>query len=366
VKLALFYEIPVAKPWTRDSEHRAYKEVVEQAVLGEQAGFHSFWTVEHHFLQEFSHCSNPEVLYGHIAAKTSKLRLGYGVRLMPRPYNHPVRTAESVAVLDLLSDGRVELGTGRSATRIELEGFGIDPRETRAMWQEAIEHVVGCWTNDEYEFQGKYWSMPRRRVQPKPLQDPHPPIWGATTSLEGHRTMGRLGLGLCSFSVGVPPEDLKPRVEEYRRGLAECVKPLGRTVNRQAATFSMVHCADDNETAFAAAAESMAWYPRVGARQIAEIADWQAGRDLGNYAYAGDLQKTRDAGALDQLSFDYIRDAGAAMVGDPKRCIEIGERYAASGCDLLFCLVNPYKIPHRDVMRSIELLGLHVVPALAS
>jgi alkanesulfonate monooxygenase SsuD/methylene tetrahydromethanopterin reductase-like flavin-dependent oxidoreductase (luciferase family) len=124
VKFALFYEIPVARPWAKDSEHRAYKEVVEQAVLGEQAGFHSLWTVEHHFLEEFSHCSNPEILYGHIAAKTSKLRLGYGVRLMPKPYNHPVRTAESVAVLDLLSDGRVELGSGRSATRAELEGFG--------------------------------------------------------------------------------------------------------------------------------------------------------------------------------------------------------------------------------------------------
>ena len=132
MKLALFYEIPVARPWSRHSEHEAYKNVVEQAVLGEQAGFHSLWTVEHHFLEEFSHCSNPEILYGHIAAKTSKLRLGYGVRLLPRPYNHPVRTAESVAVLDLLSDGRVEFGTGRSATRAELEGFGIDPSQTRA------------------------------------------------------------------------------------------------------------------------------------------------------------------------------------------------------------------------------------------
>jgi len=366
LKFALFYEIPVAKPWVRDSEHRAYKEVVEQAVLGEQAGFHSFWTVEHHFLEEFSHCSNPEVLYGHIAAKTSKLRIGYGVRLMPRPYNHPVRTAESVAVLDLLSDGRVEMGSGRSATRLELEGFGIDPHQTRAMWREALGHIVGCWTNDEYGFEGEYWSMPRRRVLPKPLQDPHPPIWGATTSLEGHRQMGRLGLGLCSFSVGVPPEELAPKVAEYRKGLAECTDPIGRFVNDQAATFTMVHCADTNERAFADAAESMEWYPKVGAEQIASIADWQAGRDLGTYDYAADIKNTRDSGALDLLTFDYIRDSGAAMVGDPKRCIEIGERYAASGCDLLFCLVNPYKIPHQAVMRSIELMGEHVVPAFES
>jgi len=143
MKFALFYEIPVARPWSSDSEHRAYKNTLEQAIAGEQAGFHAFWTVEHHFLEEYSHCSNPEVLYGAIASRTSKMRLGYGVRLMPKPYNHPVRTAESVAVLDLLSDGRVDFGTGRSATRIELEGFGVDPKDTREMWREAIEHVVG-------------------------------------------------------------------------------------------------------------------------------------------------------------------------------------------------------------------------------
>ena len=364
MEFALFYEIPVARPWRKDSEYRAYKDTVEQAVLGEQAGFDSFWTVEHHFLEEFSHCSNPEVLYGNIAARTSKMRLGYGVRLLPKPYNHPVRSAESAAVLDLLSDGRVEFGTGRSATRHEIEGFGIDPRQTREMWREALDMIVGCWTNDEFEFEGKFWSMPKRRVLPKPLQDPHPPIWGATTSLEGHRGVGRLGIGLCSFSVGTPPESLKERVDAYRQGIAECEQPVGKFINDKAATFTMVHCADDNEKAFAEAAESMVWYPKAGAENIATLADYMKGQDLGNYSYAADMAKGRDQGALDALTFDYIRDAGAAMVGDPKRCIEIGERYAASGCDVLFCLVNPYNIPHDRVMRSIELLGEHVIPAL--
>lgn len=92
MKFAMFYEIPVARPWSRHSEHEAYQEVVEQVRLGDKVGFHSVWTVEHHFLEEFSHCSNPEVLYGHLAAVTESLRLGYGVRLMPKPYNHRVRT----------------------------------------------------------------------------------------------------------------------------------------------------------------------------------------------------------------------------------------------------------------------------------
>ena len=216
MKFALFYEIPVPRPWQEDSELVAYRNTLEQAIAGDRFGWHAFWTVEHHFLQEYSHCSNPEVLYGAIAARTERIRLGYGVRLMPKPYNHPVRTAESVAVLDLLSGGRVDLGTGRSATRAELEGFGIDPGESRRMWQEAIGHVVGCWTNDEYEFDGEFWQMPRRRVQPKPWQKPHPPLWGATTSDEGHAQVGDLGLGLCSFAVGLPPSEVKRKIDIYR------------------------------------------------------------------------------------------------------------------------------------------------------
>jgi alkanesulfonate monooxygenase SsuD/methylene tetrahydromethanopterin reductase-like flavin-dependent oxidoreductase (luciferase family) len=197
MRFALFYEIPVARPWGPDSERLAYQHTIEQAVAGEQYGWDAFWTVEHHFLEEYSHCSNPEVLYGAIAALTERMRLGLGVRLMPKPYNHPVRTAEAVAVLDLISNGRVDLGTGRSSTRAELEGFGIDPGETRGMWQEAIRHVVGCWTNEEHEFEGDHWSMPKRRVQPKPIQSPHPPIWGATSSEDGHRQVGSDPMGFA-------------------------------------------------------------------------------------------------------------------------------------------------------------------------
>ena len=234
-------------------------------MAGERYGWDAFWTVEHHFLEEYSHCSNPEVLYGAIAAQTERMRLGYGVRLMPKPYNHPVRTAESVAVLDLISNGRVDLGTGRSSTRAELEGFGIDPAETRDMWQEAIGHVVGCWTNDEYEFEGEHWSMPQRRVQPKPIQQPHPPIWGATSSDDGHRQVGELGLGLCSFAVGVPPETVKEKIDIYRKAIAGCTEPIGKYVHDQASTFTMAVCAPTIEEARDTARESFEWYPKAGA-----------------------------------------------------------------------------------------------------
>jgi alkanesulfonate monooxygenase SsuD/methylene tetrahydromethanopterin reductase-like flavin-dependent oxidoreductase (luciferase family) len=364
MKFALFYEIPVAKPWNEHSEQLAYQHTLEQAILGDKLGFHSVWTVEHHFLEEFSHCSNPEVLYGAIAARTKNIRIGYGVRLLPQPYNHPIRTAESAAVLDLISNGRVEFGTGRSSTRVELEGFDVDPHATRAMWSEALQHIVGAWTEDSYQADGKFWRMGGpRRVVPKPIQKPHPPLWGATSSPEGHKEIGRHGLGLCSFTVGVPPEDLVDRLRLYREGLAECTKPVGKFKNEQAATFTMVHCAPTNREAFANAEESFPWYVRTAVSLIGGLAEWMAGKDLGSYSYAEQLKAMADGGGLDHITFDFLKETGSAVVGDPDRCIEIARRYEAAGCDLLLCLVNPYKIPHEQVMQSIELMGKHVLPA---
>ena len=364
MKFALFYEIPVPQPWEPDSELIAYQNTLAEAVAGDKAGWDAFWTVEHHFLKEYSHCSNPEVLYGAIAALTEHIRLGFGVRLMPKPYNHPVRTAESVAVLDLISNGRVDFGTGRSATRAELEGFGLDPAETREMWREAIEHVVGCWTHDEYEFAGKHWQMPKRRVQPKPVQQPHPPIWGATTSEDGHRQVGELGLGLCSFAVGVSPEEVKKKVDVYRAASAACTAPLGAYVHNETATFTMALCSQDRDKAIDVARESFEWYPKTGARQIATVTDWMAERNesLGSYSYAADMKSHADDGSLDLLSLEYLIDSNACVLGTPDQCLDACRKYEAAGIDLLLCLVNPYKIPHESVLETIELMGTYVLP----
>lgn len=364
MKFALFYEIPVARPWTRDSEYQAYQHTLTEAIFADECGWDAFWTVEHHFLEEYSHCSNPEVLYGAIASRTKNIRLGYGVRLMPAPYNHPIRTAESVAVLDLISGGRVDFGTGRSATRIEMEGFGIDPHATRAMWREAVEDVVACWTNDEIALDGPTWKTAKRRVLPKPMQDPHPPIWGATSSPDGHRQIGEAGLGLCSFAVGVPPEGVKESIDIYRAAVANCTQPLGAYVNNQAATFTMTACASTRDKAIEAARESFEWYPKHGARIIGQLAEWMAGegKDLGNYAYAGDMNAHDKAGMLDYLTLDYLTSTGACVLGTPDECAEQCERYAAAGVDLLLCLVNPYKISHEAVMETIELMGREVIP----
>jgi alkanesulfonate monooxygenase SsuD/methylene tetrahydromethanopterin reductase-like flavin-dependent oxidoreductase (luciferase family) len=283
---------------------------------------------------------------------------------MPKPYNHPVRSAESIAVLDLISNGRVDVGTGRSATRAELEGFGIDPHETRAMWREAVEHMVGCWTHERYAFQGRHWSMPERRVQPKPLQQPHPPLWGATASDEGHRQMGELGIGLCSFALGRRPEEIKAKVEIYRSAIEACTRPVGAFVNDSAAAFTLALCAPDRVQALQQARRSFEWYLRTDLKLLASVAEWLAEteRELGSYAYADDVRADASRGHVDEISLEDMIDSGSCVLGTPQDCVEACRRYQDAGVDMLLCNVNPYAIPHEAVLQTIELMGREVIP----
>jgi alkanesulfonate monooxygenase SsuD/methylene tetrahydromethanopterin reductase-like flavin-dependent oxidoreductase (luciferase family) len=357
-EFGLFYEIPVPRPWHERSEYNAYHDVVKQAVRGDQLGFSHFWTVEHHFLSEFSHCSAPEVLYGAVAASTKRIKIGHGVRLLPFPYNHPIRVAEMAGALDILCDGRLEFGTGRSSTRDELEGFGIDPLETRDLWQEGLEMVVGAWTNDVFEWKGKRFTVPPRRVHPKPIQQPHPPLWMATSSPAGHEVAGKAGLGLLSFTIGVPPAELAFRINLYREGLKQA-QPIGKFVNGRAATFTMVHCAETDAEARRNAEESVLWYFKRSISLIAGLAAWQEGKELGSYEYTRALKDMN----LETFSYDLLDDMDAIIVGSPETCIRKARAYFDTGCDQILCLMQPYNIPPDKVMRSIELFGEHVIPA---
>lgn len=355
------YEIPVQRPWSERAEYDAFQRVIDEAVLADKLGFHSFWTVEHHFLAEFSHSSAPEVLYGAIAARTKNLRIGHGVRLLPFPYNHPVRVAEQAATVDLLSGGRLEFGTGRSVSGIELGGFGIDPGDTRTMWEEALEVIVQAWTKDVLEWEGQHFTIPPREVVPKPFQRPHPPLWGATGSPDGHEMMGRLGLGLLSFTLAVPIEDLVERLASYRRGI-EQARPVGEFVNDRAGTFTMVHCADTTAKALATAAPSFEAYIKKSIHLIGTVAELLEGKELGSYGYTEQARDAERSGALDQVELETLVGMNSVVVGDPDQCIEMAKKYEEAGCDLLLCMVQPGGIPPEDVVRSIELLGTHVLP----
>src|SRR6266705_1159881 len=157
MKFGIFYELQLPKPWGPDDEHQ--------------------------LVEESSHCSASDVFLAAAAARTKRIRLGHGIRQVIPNYNHPARTAEAVAMLDLVSNGRAELGIGEGATRLELGGFNIPAKEKRAMSLEAAEQIANMMVMTPYPgFEGRSFSFPCRNVVPKPMQKPHPPMWMACTN----------------------------------------------------------------------------------------------------------------------------------------------------------------------------------------
>ena len=183
MRFGIFYEHQLPKPWSVDDEYELLRDALDQVELADRLGFDYAWEVEHHFLDEYSHSSAPEVFLAAAAARTKRIRLGHGIRQVIPNYNHPARTAEGMATLDLISNGRVDFGIGEGATRLELHGFDIPAKEKRAMSLEAAEQIANMMVLDPYPgYTSEHFSMPCPNVLPKPRQKPHPPMWIACTN----------------------------------------------------------------------------------------------------------------------------------------------------------------------------------------
>ena len=203
MKLDLLYEIDVPRPWgskphpygQREYEQRAYREVLEQIKLADTMGFHTTWHVEHHFREGRSHCPAPEVLIGALSQVTENLRLGFGVTLMPHAFTPPMRVAEKVATADILSNGRVEWGTGRS-TPMEQTAFGVDRDHSREQWAEAIEAVVGMWEAEYFEFHGTVPGFPAADGDAQAVPGPPPAVLDGGDERQQCRRRRREGAGV--------------------------------------------------------------------------------------------------------------------------------------------------------------------------
>src|SRR5213593_1723105 len=215
MKFGIFYEHQLPRPWSADSEYRLLQESLTQIELADRLGYDYAWEVEHHFLEEYAHSSAPEVFLAAASQRTRQIRLGHGIMQLPPEVNHPARIAERIATLDLISGGRVELGTGEGSSQVELGGFGVDRDLKREQWDEALDAVTRMFVEEPFAgYQGRWVDVPPRNVVPKPKQKPHPPLWVACSRRETILLAARKGLGALSFSF-VEPEQAKEWVDEY-------------------------------------------------------------------------------------------------------------------------------------------------------
>ena len=252
MQFGLLYETQRPFSGTEIDWNNLYKETLEQCELADQVGFDALWFVEHHFLTGFSGSPCPEVLFGALSQITKQIRIGFGVSILP--HAHPVRIAERVAMVDQLTDGRVEFGTGRSNAYEQL-GLGVDPRDTREMWSESISMLPKIWQADEFEYEGKFWNVPSRRVLPKTFQKPHPRMYLACTSEDSFRLAAQKGIGVlssASYAVNV----LKDKLNIYRDALKDA-EPAGAFVTNFWGNNVHGFCDSDDQYAKELAAESM-------------------------------------------------------------------------------------------------------------
>src|ERR1700730_6310706 len=243
MQFGIFFEMSTPRPFGGDTEKKEYDNAREQARLADELGFDCVWAVEHHFLEEYSHCSAPELVLAAVAAQTSRIRVGHGAVVCVPEINHPIRVAERAAALDILSGGRLEFGTARSSTWTELGGFNVDPDDTKETWDEFVRVLPRMWADEPFFYEGSCFSMPERNVLPKPLQRPHPPLWVTVTSPGTELDAAERGLGCLGVAAAGYAEQER-RTGGYVRRI-EKGDPVGGVVTREVTTLNFLYCHED-------------------------------------------------------------------------------------------------------------------------
>ena len=346
MKFGIFYEHQIPRPWHDGDELRLFQEALDQVELADRLGIDYAWEVEHHFLEEYSHSSAPEVFLAACSQRTKTIRLGHGITLMPPNYNHPARVTERIATLDLVSNGRVEWGTGESSSRLELEGFGVPYMEKRDAWEESVRECARMIAMNPYPgYQGKYFSMPCRNVVPKPVQRPHPPLWVACSNRDTIRMAAKNGIGALTFAF-IDPADAKYWVEEYYDTFRKECTPIGRTVNPQIAMVTGFSCHEDSATAVARGLEGFKFF----------------GYALAHYYITGthvpattDIWKEFQSGP----PFPMMPTGG---IGNPAEVRANLETFEQVGVDQAIFIQQGGNNRHADICASLELFAAQVMP----
>ena len=358
MKFGMFYEVQVPRPAPPGAEHERLREVIEQVVLAEEMGFEHVWFVEHQFLTEWAHSSAPEVMLSVLSQHTSKMRLGFGVVLLP--IHHPLRVAVTTATLDIMSGGRVDVGVGRAGNPYQLTPFGVELEDTRGLWEESLRMLPEIWTQDTYSHQGKYFNVPEREVIPKPMQKPHPPLWSACSQEDTFQLAGEMGLG-CLCNVLGQYETVQERIAIYKEALKTC-QPVGKFINDQVVASSIGFCDENKKRTRERGAEIAAWNINIRLRNYQR--GW-SNVDTQNVpdSYRHHVRRVEwDPQMRQGIAPEEVLSSGRFCVGTPDECIEVVENYERIGVDEIMPIFQAGPATHQEVLNSLRLFGKYVIP----
>ena len=373
MELGVFQGGSVGKrPWD-ESEPERIRTDVEVGIAADAAGFDYFWAPEHHGLEEYSHASSSHLACLAVGARTERIRLVTGIFNLCPPINHPVRVAEQIAYIDIVTNGRMELGTGRGSGSTEVNTFGVDPGETRAMWEEAIREIPKMWTQELYSYEGKYFSVPERAILPKPVSKPHPPLWVTASNPDTVERAARMGIGVAMFSFG-DPDLLAPLVDLYKTTI-EKAEPVGAFVNDKIMAICPLCCAEDGD-------EARRWYATCVGLVDSHFTVYfdSIPQNFDKFAHVPlprtqtQLREMIASIAEDPDSMGPFANAeptpeflyrNGAAVGNPDEVLATLRRYQKIGLDQVVTVpVCGWVQPHEMVLETIRLTGERVIPHL--
>ena len=355
MRFGIFFELSTPRPFVPGIERQVYDNALEQARLADELGFDWVWCVEHHFLEEYSHCSAPEVVLAAMAAQTSRIRVGHGAVVCVPEMNHPIRVAERAAALDIVSGGRLEFGTARSSTWTELGGFMVDPDDTKKTWDEFVRVLPRMWSDEPFSHDGLCFSMPERNVLPKPLQKPHPPMWVTVTSPGTELDAAERGLG-CLGVASTTYAEQERRTREYHRRIQSC-DPVSTVVNDQVTTLNFLYCHEDPDAAAATGMRMVGLFGLANSHLLwtREAYPTRAYQSLGNLAPGGGADRS---GPGDPRGIPE-----GIGVGDPERIVSVIRRWEDIGVTGINFFLNACEtIAQDEVLASMRLFAAEVMP----
>ena len=333
------------------AEHDRLMSEVGLCEVGDKHNWKYAWFTEHHFLQEYSHISASETLMAWVLARTQNIHVASGIINITPPVNHPARVAERVAMMDLVSNGRFEFGTGRGSSTTEMGGFGItDPEITRDMFDESIREIVRMWRDEPYSYDGKFFSMPERHVLPKPYVKPHPPLWVAAGNPETFEKAAKMGLGVICFTGGTP-EKMAPLVETYKKHIVNA-DPVGEYVNDNIAITTSFMCLEDRDEARNHMAHS------GNGRQQTLVFHYLD--TFPKPPFVPEWPTEIPDPTLEAIEKGF--QSGAAIVGTPDDCADGIQKWVDIGVDQL--IMGPSGSTYSDALleRTVTLFGDEVIP----
>ena len=347
MKFGIFYEHQLPRPWTENSEHELFKNSLQQIELADQLGFEYAWEVEHHFMEEYSHSASPEVFLAAASQRTKNIRLGHGIIQLTT--NHPARVAERVATLDLVSDGRVEMGLGEGSSVTELHPFNLRFRDKRDIWEDAVRCTLPMMYNHGWEYEGEYFHFPHRAVLPKPLQKPHPPLWVACSQLDTIKYAAHRGMGaLCFKFVNLAAAEAWVNAY-YNNFIHNQEKLTDYQENPNIAVVGGFMCAETDEEAWRKADGwtffqfALQLYGKEGPFEPGQVNFWERYQEW-------------------KATPEGQKRSGSELIGSPDTIRERLKELEDANVDQVILLNQAGKNTHQDICDSLKLFANEVMP----